>query len=80
MDLDKVKLDKVKLKITHQSVWSVRRIQFPLVECEALTIHKSQGQTYQCIAVDITQPALTRALRYVALSCVTKLNSLYIIG
>ena len=55
------------------------RIQFNLVEAEAITIHKSQGQTYECVAVDIEKP-LPQAILYVALSRCTRLNSLYLFG
>ncbi|CAF0837309.1 unnamed protein product [Brachionus calyciflorus] len=62
-------------------VFEIRRKQFPLVECEAMTIHKSQGQTYQivCVCLSSSQP-LTRALLYVALSRVTRLQGLYLYG
>ena len=58
----------------------IDRVQFALVEAEALTIHKSQGETYECIAFNINQPNLNRALMYVALSRCTKLSGLYLYG
>ena len=54
----------------------VVRIQFQIIPCEALTIHKSQGQTYKSVAICIDQN-LTQTLLYVAMSRVTTLNGLY---
>ncbi|MFN7491091.1 MAG: DUF6570 domain-containing protein [Chryseotalea sp.] len=68
------------MRIGHQNSYQIYRYQFPLVECEALSIHKSQGQTYKKIAFDLKQTGLTRALKYVAMSRVTTLNGLYLIG
>ncbi|XP_031637004.1 uncharacterized protein LOC116349612 [Contarinia nasturtii] len=55
------------------------RKQFPITPAEALTIHKGQGSTYESVCVSLKK-SLPRDLLYVALSRVTKLNSLYIIG
>ena len=63
----------------NRAKYHVDRKQFTMIESEAITIHKSQGQTFQTIAVDITEP-MSRALLYVALSRVTKLNGLYLYG
>jgi hypothetical protein len=58
----------------------ITREQFPLVECEALTIHKSQGQTYTSVAFNLSQKFLTKQLIYVALSRCTSLAGLYLYG
>ena len=64
-------------KLQHQTI----RKQFSIVPAEALTIHKSQGQTYQEVCVDFNiSKRFTRQMLYVALSRVTKLSGLYIIG
>lgn len=56
-------------------------MQFPVVPCEALTIHKSQGQTYDKVCIDLSRSKnLSKQLLYVALSRVTKLSGLYILG
>ena len=57
----------------------IKRRQLPIVECEAMTIHKSQGQTYELCAVDI-RSKLERDLLYVALSRVTSIQGLYLFG
>ena len=57
----------------------IKRKQFKLVEGEAMTVHKSQGQTYNQIAVNF-ESMTKQALTYVALSRVTKLSGLYLFG
>ncbi|RNA03327.1 ATP-dependent DNA helicase, partial [Brachionus plicatilis] len=44
-----------------------------------MTIHKSQGQSYTCVAVFIGD-SLKRSLLYVALSRATKLSGLFLYG
>ncbi|XP_054165178.1 uncharacterized protein LOC128962799 [Oppia nitens] len=58
---------------------SVSRTQFPIVCCEAMTIHKSQGSTFHKVLVNLT-PGLPRELIYTAFSRVTSINGLYIEG
>lgn len=50
-----------------------------MVIAEALTIHKSQGSTYENVVVHLPS-RYERALVYVALSRATTLNGLYLIG
>jgi hypothetical protein len=57
----------------------IKRRQLPIVECESMTIHKSQGQTYEKCAVDISR-VLAPSLLYVALSRVTTLEGLFLFG
>jgi hypothetical protein len=59
--------------------FKIERIQYQLVPCESLTIHKSQGQTYTSVALGLNK-AMTNALLYVGLSRVTTLNELYLIN
>ena len=60
----------------------VSRTQFPLVLCWAVTIHKCQGMTLPEIVVDMSQNKgrFKDGQAYVAFSCVTSLNKLYIIN
>ena len=84
---DEIKLDEwtpifaqvKRLKLANETGWWVERTQFPVSVSEAITIHKSQGQTYRAVAVDISRP-LKRSLLYVALSRVGRLQGLYLIG
>jgi hypothetical protein len=59
--------------------YHVERTQFCLVEAESITIHKSQGQTYECVAVNI-EDKLKTSLMYVAFSRCTRLENLYLFG
>jgi len=52
--------------------------QFPVRLAWAITIHKSQGQTYQSVAVDLTHGAFTHGQTYVALSRCKSLDGLYL--
>lgn len=64
-----------------ENTYKISRTQFPLTPAEAVTIHKSQGQTYESVCLNLTpSKALQRQLLYVALSRVTKLSGLYIVG
>ncbi len=60
----------------------VTRTQFPLVPAEALTIAKSQGQTYDSVVVSIItgERPLSKSELYVALSRAKSLSGLYIDG
>lgn len=66
---------------TFSDVSNVRifRRQFPLVPAEAMTVHKSQGQTYESVGVNLSLGRATQQAWYVALSRATKLSNLYII-
>ncbi|GBN23462.1 hypothetical protein AVEN_224299-1 [Araneus ventricosus] len=55
------------------------RKQFPEVAAEAITIYKSQGGTYEDIAVELYQ-GLKRTELHVAISRCTKLSGLYLIA
>lgn len=52
--------------------------QFPLRLAWAITIHKSQGKTYNSVAIDMGSGAFTHGQTYVALSRCTTLGGLYL--
>lgn len=52
--------------------------QFPLRLAWAITIHKSQGQTYNSVAIDMGEGAFAHGQAYVALSRCTTLDGLYL--
>ena len=45
-----------------------RRVQFPVSLCFAMTINKSQDQTFKAVGVDMTDESFTHGMLYVALS------------
>lgn len=52
--------------------------QYPIRLAWALTIHKSQGQTYESVALDLTTATFAPGQLYVALSRATSLEGLYL--
>ena len=66
------------IQLTHTKDKIIRK-QFKLIEGEAMTIHKAQGQTFRQAAINMGEN-LTQALLYVACSRVTTINGLYLFG
>ena len=64
---------------TGNTLVRVSRRQFPLVICEAITIHKSQGQSYDQVVVDVTAK-LCLQLLYTALSRARSAAGLFLVG
>ncbi|MDR2828471.1 MAG: viroplasmin family protein [Acholeplasmatales bacterium] len=54
--------------------------QFPLRLAYAITIHKSQGQTFKEVVLDLTSPIFLEGQAYVALSRCKTINGLYIVN
>lgn len=52
--------------------------QFPMRLAWAITIHKSQGQTYESVAIDLSDGAFAHGQTYVALSRCKSMEGLYL--
>ena len=56
--------------------FKLRRLQFPVSLSFAMTINKSQGQTFDVVGVDLRNPVFSHGQLYVALSRARHLSSL----
>jgi hypothetical protein len=56
----------------------IKRRQFPVRLCFAMTINKSQGQSFEVLGVDLRSSAFTHGQLYVAMSRVTDIRQLTI--
>lgn len=76
-DLTPISLISKTINFTGNLKINVMRTQFPLLPAFAMTIHKSQGQSYDKVSVH-ARSGMSRALLYVALSRARTLNGLLI--
>ena len=60
------------------SSYKIVRKQFPFIVAEALTIHKSQGDTYDCVVVHI-ELRIPRNALYTALSRAKSASGLFVV-
>lgn len=70
-------LDKIEDKLVLQEIGSITQMPFKLAF--ALSIHKSQGLTFEEVTVDLSRPCFQKGQMYVALSRVTSPDGLRII-
>lgn len=68
-----------EIQMNKSAAYQTYRKQFPVSPAEALTVHKAQGSTCESVCVNVKK-SLNRDLLYVALSRVTTLRNLYIVG
>lgn len=58
--------------------FQLKRVQFPIMPCFAMTINKSQGQTLKCVGLDLESPIFSHGQLYVALSRTSDPDQLYV--
>ena len=61
------------------SSYNIVRKQFPFIVAEALTIHKNQGDTYDCVVLHI-ELRMPRNALYTALSRAKSASGLFVVG
>ena len=64
-----VLLPKIPLVPTDSELpFQFRRLQFPVRPCFAMTVNKSQGQTFKAIGLDLSTASFSHGMFYVAAS------------
>ena len=75
-EIPEYKFDTKKNRLMKSVVSTIS--QFPLQLAWAITIHKSQGQTYENVIIDLVDGAFTTGQAYVAFSRVKSYDGLYL--
>lgn len=74
----RMKYDEAKHALTKETPYIQKTNQYPLKLAYAFTIHKSQGQTYDSVVLDLHSHIFASGQLYVALSRVKSINGLFL--
>jgi hypothetical protein len=73
-------ISRIKLSVTDDSLGILLfRKQFPVRLCFAMTINKSQGQSFYTVGLDLQTPVFTHGQLYVRVSCTLLVKRLSIL-
>ena len=72
------RIDKAMVNYKHGGAIEIERHQFPLTLAYAITIHKSQGLSLDCVVTDLGTDIFASGMAYVTLSRVKTLAGLYL--
>jgi hypothetical protein len=73
-------IPRVKLtSLQGELPYVIVRIQFPVCLCFAMTINRSQGQSFKVVGVDLRHSVFSHGQFYVAMSRVTDVNNLSVL-
>ena len=73
--IPRIKLEAGESKLS----FSLCRKQFPVRVCFAMTINKSQGQSFNIVGVDLRTPVFTHGQFYVAMSRTSSTEGLHVL-
>jgi ATP-dependent DNA helicase PIF1 len=72
-------IPRIKISSKDELPFTLTRKQFPIRVCFAMTINKSQGQSFEQVGVDLRTPAFTHGQFYVAVSRVSSATGLHVL-
>jgi hypothetical protein len=72
-------IPRIKISSGNELPFTLTRKQFLIRVCFAITINKSQGQSFKQVGVDLRTPAFAHGQFYVAVSRVSSATRLHIL-
>ena len=70
---------RFKFNMRSKSSYHMTRVQFPLRLCYAMSVNKSQGQSFERALLDATVPSFTHGHAYVAMSRIRMFSEIRLI-